>query len=103
MGFLKKLFSGKETSETDDTIQPDVCSSEALSHAAHTPAQNNLPATNLERWKASDEPLSWVHTHGDGWNHTDWLKLLSSLRNSTFWPMEEDAIGLHLEHLRDTQ
>lgn len=103
MGFLIKLFGGNEIPETDDSIQSDVCCAETLLHAAPALHQENLRAINLERWKASDEALLWVRTHSEGWNHTDWLELFASLKNSVFWPMDEDAIGLHLEHLRDSR
>lgn len=56
---------------------------------------------NLERWMASSEPETWVREHVNGWNHDDWLALLAGLRESAYWPMEEDAVGLHLEGLRD--
>ena len=64
----------------------------------------NLPRSsgaNLNRWKASEEPESWVARHLQGWNHNDWLELLAALRNSQYWPMEEAEIGQHLEMLRD--
>jgi hypothetical protein len=59
------------------------------------------PAANLERWKASKEPDAWVRQHLRGWNHSDWSKLLATLRNTEYWPMDEAAIGRHLEMLRD--
>ena len=55
---------------------------------------------NLEHWKASEEPATWVRAHLNGWNHQDWLNLLASLRQSQYWPMEEAAVGQHLELLR---
>ncbi len=57
---------------------------------------------NLERWMASGEPETWVREHVNGWNHDDWLQLLARLRESEYWPMEEDSVGLHLEGLRDS-
>jgi hypothetical protein len=57
---------------------------------------------NLERWIASSEPETWVREHVNGWNHDDWLELLARLRESEYWPMEEDSVGLHLEGLRDS-
>jgi len=57
-------------------------------------------ARNLDRWKASGEPETWVRNHLEGWNHSDWLQLLSSLRASQYWPMNEAEVGRHLEMLR---
>jgi len=56
---------------------------------------------NIKRWKLSGEPQAWVSKHPQGWNHNEWLELLLSLRKSQFWPMDEAAIGQHLEMLRD--
>ena len=55
---------------------------------------------NLSRWQSSREPETWVRAHSNGWNHQDWLDLLASLRTSQYWPIEEAAIGQHLEELR---
>jgi ankyrin repeat protein len=56
--------------------------------------------TNLDRWKLTAYPETWVKKHIDGWNHDDWLGLLTSLRKSQYWPMNELAIGQHIEMLR---
>lgn len=56
---------------------------------------------NLERWKSTEGPEVWVRNHAKGWNHADWLELLASLRASECWPMEEAAVGKHLESIRD--
>jgi ankyrin repeat protein len=58
------------------------------------------PTANLGRWKSSDEAEAWVWAHLKGWNHQDWFDLLASLRKSPYWPMDEAAIGNHLEMLR---
>jgi hypothetical protein len=93
MSFWKKLFGINESRETDiaekQFAQPSVASPDTISGA------------NIERWKSSNEPETWVRKHLQGWNHQDWLDLLGSLRNSQHWPMEEAAIGQHLELLRD--
>ncbi|HEY6273756.1 MAG TPA: ankyrin repeat domain-containing protein [Terriglobales bacterium] len=57
---------------------------------------------NLNRWNSSGEPEAWVRAHPKGWNHQDWLDLLASLKTSSYWPMNEPALGQHLEQLRDT-
>jgi ankyrin repeat protein len=58
--------------------------------------------TNLDRWKSSGGPEAWVLAHIKGWNHQDWLDLLASLRTSSYWPIDEPALGQHLEQLQDT-
>jgi len=60
---------------------------------------SNDPAANLKRWKVSGQPEAWVAKHPD-WNHNDWLELLALLRKSQYWPMDEAAIGEHLEIVR---
>ena len=61
---------------------------------------SDLSGANINRWKLSGEPQAWVRKHLHGWNHNDWLELLASLRKSQYWPMDEAAIGQHLEMLR---
>jgi hypothetical protein len=63
---------------------------------------NSEREQNFERWTASGEPETWVSEHVNGWNHGDWLELLARLRESEYWPMEEDSVGLHIEGLRDS-
>jgi upstream activation factor subunit UAF30 len=58
------------------------------------------PGENLSRWKASQQPESWVKQHLEGWNQNDWLDLLALLRDSQYWPMDEAAVGQHIEVLR---
>jgi upstream activation factor subunit UAF30 len=58
------------------------------------------PGANLNRWKSSRQPESWVRQHLDGWNENDWLDLLALLRDSQYWPVDEAAIGQHVEMLR---
>jgi len=55
---------------------------------------------NLEKWKQTGEPESWVRNHLAGWNHNDWLELLNILNKSQYWPMEEAAIGGLIEKIR---
>jgi hypothetical protein len=56
---------------------------------------------NLRRWQMSEQPRRWVETHGSGWLHSDWLALLGQLRQSTFWPLDPDAVGAVLEELKN--
>jgi ankyrin repeat protein len=65
------------------------------------PSPSPLDEANLERWKSSSAPAAWVFKHGAGWNNYDWTALLSELRETHYWPMNEAAIGQHLEELRD--
>jgi chromatin remodeling complex protein RSC6 len=62
--------------------------------------QRSDSGASLNQWKSSQEPESWVRKHLDGWSHKDWLELLALLRNSQYWPMDETAIGQHIEMLR---
>jgi ankyrin repeat protein len=70
-------------------------------HVLHNPSGNDL-GVNFNLWKSSSEPAEWLKKHLNGWNHQDWLDLLTSLRLSQFWPMNEASIGLHLEMLLPT-
>ena len=72
---------------------------ETLAHGSNGAAAGD-PESNLKRWKLSSEPEEWVEEHLHGWNHNDWLGLLTSLHRTEHWPMEEAAIGQHLEMLR---
>jgi hypothetical protein len=59
------------------------------------------PNANLVEWQLSGEPDKWVQEHFAGWDRFDWLDLLASLRASRYWPLDEAAVGQHLEKLRD--
>lgn len=53
------------------------------------------------RWVSSGEPGAWVWKHVKGWSHPHWLGLLTALRRqSEYWPMDEAAVGTHLEALK---
>ncbi len=54
-------------------------------------------AENLRRWRESGQTRSWVEAHQGQWGHQDWLALLDELKQSAFWPMEPQAVGLALE------
>ncbi len=55
---------------------------------------------NLRRWLASGEPRRWVAEHQGKWDHAGWLALLEDLRQSEFWPLDPDAVGLALERFK---
>jgi hypothetical protein len=57
-------------------------------------------ADNLCRWRRSGQPRRWVEAHQGRWDHADWLALTESLRRSSFWPLDFDAVGEVLEGLR---
>ncbi len=59
-----------------------------------------IEAANLDRWKSSAESSAWVSKRLQGWNQNDWLELLSELRNSQYWPMNETAVDQHIEAVR---
>jgi hypothetical protein len=54
-------------------------------------------AENLRRWRDSGQARAWVEAHQGYWNHDDWVALVEDLRQSPYWPMQPDAIGLVLE------
>jgi hypothetical protein len=60
-------------------------------------------AENLNRWKGSGEPEKWGEAHNWSWSQDDWVKLLASLRQSRFWPMDEDQVGQVLESLKKSR
>jgi hypothetical protein len=55
---------------------------------------------NLRRWLASGEPRRWVEERQGKWDHADWHSLLENLRQSEFWPLDPDAVGLALARLQ---
>src|SRR3954451_16340290 len=57
-------------------------------------------AENLRRWKGSGQPRLWVEARQGRWNHSDWLSLLETLRESEFWPMGPVAVALALDELK---
>lgn len=59
-----------------------------------------LVDANFQRWKSTLDAERFVTIFSKGWNHNDWLKFLSQLRKSNCWPMEEAAIGQHLQAMR---
>jgi HEAT repeat protein len=52
---------------------------------------------NLIRWKATHAPRQWVEKHAGSWNEADWLALIKTLKQSSFWPMDEASIVSELE------
>ena len=94
MNFWKNLFGNKQKSNAflgkGKFTQPPAIS----------PDSHRISVTNFECWTSSTEPEAWVRAHLEGWNHQDWLDLLTSLQKTQYWPMEEVAIGRHIEMLR---
>jgi excinuclease ABC subunit C len=43
---------------------------------------------------------AFVETHPDGWNHSEWLSLLSELREAGVDVSEPDDLGTELERMR---
>ena len=69
--------------------RPPIAPVEAVSTSPSEIATRQEPKhRNLQRWRTSDGPRSWVKAQNGKWNHEDWLKLLDSLKGSEFWPME---------------
>jgi hypothetical protein len=52
---------------------------------------------NLRRWRESGQARAWVEARQGQWGHEDWLALLEALKQSEFWPLDPDAVGLALE------
>ncbi|MCC5829130.1 MAG: hypothetical protein JJU36_06745 [Phycisphaeraceae bacterium] len=59
-----------------------------------------IMASNVYRWKDSGDPERWVKAQKGSWSHSDWQKLLATLKQSQYWPMGEDAIGHILESIK---
>jgi hypothetical protein len=55
---------------------------------------------NLRAWRVAGGPRRWVTAHPDGWNHDDWLGLLTELRASAYWPLRPADVGAELEATR---
>jgi hypothetical protein len=56
--------------------------------------------SNLRRWQYSGEARRWVETRQGQWDDNDWLALLGTLKQSDFWPLDADQVGLALEAAR---
>lgn len=82
MSFWKKLFGAKRQPGKILELRSDL-------------------TANLSHWESSGEAEAWVLAHLKGWNHQNWLDVLASLGTSSYWPMDEPALGQHLEQLRD--
>jgi hypothetical protein len=63
-------------------------------------AQTHALWWNLERWKRSGFPQTWVESRQGMWNHADWLALLDTVRQSEFWPIEPGMVGATLEEYK---
>jgi hypothetical protein len=55
---------------------------------------------NLRHWQDSGEPRRWVEEHQGQWDHADWLSLLEMLRQSGYWPVDPNQVGLMLEEAK---
>lgn len=63
--------------------------------------RGTLEAENLTRWRESGQPSAWIEMHQGRWDHENWLLLLDTLKSSTFWPLDPDAVGRMLEELKN--
>ena len=82
----------------------DAAALESLKHEARDElrsaafrAWSRLEDANFAKWRQTGEPKDWVRSHSQGWNHSQWLELLGSLRQSSYWPISEFRIGECLE------
>jgi hypothetical protein len=83
VGLLDLLF-GKKT-RTKSESRPDSLRPET---------------ENLRRWRASEQPRTWVEAHKGQWNHQEWIALLETLQRSSYWPMQPDEVGQVLEDVK---
>ena len=60
---------------------------------------SNGTMDNLQRWRQA-AALAWVTERQGQWNHAQWLQLLDQLRQSEYWPMEEEQVGRALEEAK---
>jgi hypothetical protein len=68
-----------------------------LSEAAELVESLKARSLNLRAWVAAGWPRRWVEAQRGRWRHADWLALLESLRRSSYWPLDLDAVGRVLE------
>ena len=59
----------------------------------------NGTVANLQRWRQA-AAMAWVTERQGQWNHAQWLHLLDQLRQSEYWPMDEEQIGRVLEETK---
>ena len=52
-----------------------------------------IEATNLQRWKESSGPRSWLKTNHGGWSASEFQALLQTLSSSDFWPMKATGVA----------
>jgi hypothetical protein len=48
---------------------------------------------NLRRWQQSGQPWQWIEAHQGCWTNTDWQALISTLRQSDYWPLDSGAVA----------
>jgi Ankyrin repeats (3 copies) len=103
MNILKRIFRRKPRPISAVNWKESQSAQSQVEQHAQVEQHKDAPliqAENLARWASSTLPERWVTAHLSGWTHLDWLHLLESLRKTQFWPMDEAAIGQHLEMLR---
>lgn len=57
-------------------------------------------AQNLRRWEESGEALAWVEEKGGQWSAGQWQELVADLRQSTYWPLDIQALAERLQQVR---
>lgn len=56
---------------------------------------------NLKRLEKTTLPWDFVVQHKGEWDHQAWLEFCSSLEDKGYTPINLDAVGLLLEHLKN--
>jgi hypothetical protein len=87
---------------SQETFLADIHYNKGRNDLSGVPSANRdrLCEANLQRWKGSGKALEWVLGKNGVWAHDDWESLLAQLRQSRFWPLNETAVGSHLEEIR---
>jgi hypothetical protein len=54
---------------------------------------------DFKRWEESSVPEQWVDQHRGVWTQDDYQEFLASLKASSYWPLDESRVKVHLSAL----
>lgn len=110
MRIFNWFFGKRDASATETADSPAQTSERTPREELTIPPQPQTPAVNAERepiatsttdnlrrWRESGQLRAWVEARQGRWDHATWLALLDELKQSSFWPMDPDGVGLALE------
>jgi hypothetical protein len=103
VGLLDLLFGNKKTGSATAAQRESPAPAttwQTPTTGEGRPASLRPETENLQRWRDSGLPRSWVEAHKGQWNHEDWLGLLETLQHSPYWPMQPDDVGRVLEEVK---